>query len=216
MSDALKIIDLRFSYGGEFDLRVSTLALSRGEHVVLQGPSGCGKSTLLHCCAGLLSIQGGSIEVAGESMSGVSGAAQDRRRGRLVGMVFQTHHLLVGFTARENVAIALLFSALDRSTHRDRAETLLERLDLPFIDCPVEELSVGQQQRVAVARAVAGRPPLLLADEPTAALDPSAADSALSMLLDIADEEGSTVLLSTHDPTHNDRFSRTVQFEDLR
>lgn len=215
MNDALNISALHFSYGGGFDLRVPLLRIPRGEHVLLQGPSGCGKSTLLHCCAGLLLINDGLIDIAGERISGVRGAAQDELRGRLVGMVFQTHHLLVGFTARENVEIALLFSSIDKQEHRPRAERLLERLDLPVTDCPIEELSVGQQQRVALARALAGKPPLLLADEPTASLDPTAAASAMSMLLEVAEEEGSTVLLSTHDPAHRSSFERVIQFEDL-
>jgi putative ABC transport system ATP-binding protein len=215
VTDALSITNLRFAYDEAFRLHVPSFTVKRGEHVLLQGASGCGKSTLLHCIAGLVAIESGSIVVTGESMSSVRGAAQDERRGRLVGMVFQTHHLLVGFSARENVELAMLFSSIEPSCHHDRAESLLERLELPSIDRPIETLSVGQQQRVALARAVAGKPPLLLADEPTASLDPPTANAAMQMLLELAEEEGATVLLSTHDPSHHDRFERIVQFEDI-
>lgn len=216
VTDALSITGLRFAYDETFRLHIPSFTVKRGEHVLLQGPSGCGKSTLLHCCAGLLAIESGSITIAGESMSLVRGAVQDERRGRLLGMVFQTHHLLVGFTARENVELAMLFSSIEPSSHHKRAEMLLERLELPSIDRPIETLSVGQQQRVALARAVAGKPPLLLADEPTASLDPPTAHAAMEMLLDVAEEESVTVLLSTHDPSHHKRFERIVQFEDLQ
>ena len=151
MPPAIDISDLQFGYSDGFRIHVDRLKLDPGEQALLCGPSGCGKSTLMNLASGLLDASGGSILISGESITDSSGSQRDAIRGRLIGMVFQTHHLLVGFTARENLEVAMLFSDVPRSEHRSRAEKLLTGLELDRIDAPVERLSVGQQQRVAVA-----------------------------------------------------------------
>ncbi len=148
-------------------------------------------------------------------MTALRGPARDALRGRQVGMVFQTHQLLVGFSARENLEIALLFSDVPRSERRRRAEDLLTRLALERIDAPVERLSVGQQQRVAVARALVGRPSVVLADEPTASLDPEHGAQALSLIREAVEQEGAAMLVTSHDPALRTSFDRVIEFDQL-
>lgn len=222
-SNALEIADLRFRYVGAeaspWVVNIGSFRLGAGEQALITGPSGCGKSTLLHLVAGLIEAQGvaraGSVRVAGESVFGVRGAKRDELRGRLIGMIFQTHQLLAGFTAAENVMAALLFSRVPRGEHRARADALLGRLGVDAVDRAVERLSVGQQQRVAVARAVAASPPLVLADEPTSSLDPDAARDSIALIQEACRERGAALLCVSHDPAIADRFERRHTFAEL-
>jgi putative ABC transport system ATP-binding protein len=214
---ALSIRDLRFGYPGRpFVLSVARLEVAPGEQILLTGLSGSGKSTLLHLVAGLLEPDAGRIEVAGTHVHGLRGAERDAFRGRSIGMVFQTFHLLVGFTAAENIAIALLFAGRTGAEDRDRPRELLAMLGIDEPDAPVEGLSIGQQQRVAVARALAARPALVLADEPTASLDPRAAAVAVDLLRDTCRAEGAALLVVSHDPALEGRFDRAIRFDHLR
>lgn len=214
---ALSVRDLRFGYPGRpFALSLTRLEVARGEQILLTGASGSGKSTLLQLVAGLLEPSAGRIEVAGTHVHGLRGAARDAFRGRSIGMVFQTFHLLVGFTAAENVAIALLFAGRTGPDSRDRPRELLATLGIDEPDAPVERLSIGQQQRVAVARALAARPALVLADEPTASLDPSAGAVAIDLLRDTCRAEGAALLVVSHDPALVGRFDRAIRIEELR
>lgn len=221
-SPALGITGLRFRHRGSngdlFELSIPAFELAAGDEVLLSGGSGSGKSTLLHLIAGLLEPDEGRIEVAGTDVHRLRGAQRDRFRGRSIGMVFQTFQLLVGFTARENVELALLFAAPGRERvggAHERASTLLHSLGLPNPDAPVERLSVGQQQRVAVGRALAARPALVLADEPTASLDPANAERAIELLRSSCRAEGAALLVVSHDPSLADRFARTVRLEEM-
>lgn len=150
----------------------------------------------------------GTIVVDGVDIHGLHGHARDRFRGRTIGMVFQTHHLLNGFSAEENVMAALMFSDIPRGSHRARARTLLETLGIPTPTQRVERLSIGQQQRVAIARALACNPALVLADEPTASLDPENADVALGLLQQACRDSDAALLCVTHDRRFIDRFDR--------
>lgn len=210
MTPALRLHELRFSYPGGPGLAVPSLRLEPGEELLLEGPSGSGKSTLLHLVAGLLEPSGGTIEVAGEDLSAVRGAARDRLRGRRIGMIFQTFNLLGGFSAAENVAVAMLLAGRPASEHRPRAEALLGSLGVEAIDRPVERLSVGQQQRVAVARALAAKPAIVLADEPTASLDPDHAAQTVALIRSACREQGAALLLTSHDPTLRELFSERL------
>jgi len=213
---ALEIARLCFRYGeGGFELQLPTLALGRGEELLLLGRSGCGKSTLLQIIAGLVDPQSGSVRVAGQDMHALRGSARDRYRGRSIGMVFQTFNLLHGFTAIENVMVAMLMSDLPKAEWRPRAESLLASLGIDRIDAPAEELSVGQQQRVAVARALACRPALVLADEPTASLDPDNAANAVKILRTACREQGAALLVVSHDPMLEVLFPRQERLESL-
>ncbi len=206
---ALDIRDLRFAHpGGRFRLEVTAYRLEAGEQALLAGGSGRGKSTLLSLIAGLVEPESGSIEVAGVRMTSLAGAARDRARGRAVGMIFQTFNLLHGFTAAENVMAGLMFGATPPAEHAGRAAALLASVGITELDAAVERLSVGQQQRVAVARALAARPALVLADEPTASLDPDNAAAAMDLIQRACRDAGAALLCTSHDPAMRARFAR--------
>ena len=215
-SPALEIARLHFRYGDRgFELQLPSLTLARGEEMLLVGRSGCGKSTLLQLIAGLVDPTSGTLKVAGQDMHALKGAARDRFRGRSVGMVFQTFNLLQGFSAKENVLVALLMSDVPKSEWDARAEGLLRSLGIERLDARAEELSVGQQQRVAVARALACRPALVLADEPTASLDPENAANAVRVLRDACREQGAALLVVSHDPSLESHFTRVERLDRL-
>lgn len=217
MSAALAIDHLMFTYPGAPSpaVRIAHLELAPGEQMLLTAASGAGKSTLLHLIAGLLEPQAGRIEIAGEDMFARRAAARDLLRGRLVGMIFQTFNLLSGFSALENVMAALMFSPIPRREHRARARALLERLGIDRTEATPETLSVGQQQRVAVARALACTPKLVLADEPTASLDPERAAEAMNLIQTACQECGAALLCVSHDPAMAPRFERRTALADL-
>ena len=217
---ALRISRLCFRYrsgeGGEpFVLRVGDLGLDRAEQVLLTAGSGHGKSTLLSIIAGLLEPEAGTVEVAGQDIHALRAARRDRFRGRHIGMIFQTFNLLHGFSALENVMAALKFSEAPRREHRQRAAALLERLGITRPGATPDQLSVGQQQRVAVARAVACSPELVLADEPTASLDPANAGAAIGLIQSACAEAGSALLCVSHDPHMAERFARRIALDEL-
>ena len=206
---ALSIRDLTFAYpGAGWTLRVPRLELAAGEQVLLVGGSGRGKSTLLQLVAGLRDPASGSVEVAGVRMDALRGAARDEARGRRIGMIFQTFNLLHGFSALENVLAALMFSAMPAGEHEGRARSLLGTLGIDQPDAEVDRLSVGQQQRVAVARALAARPALVLADEPTASLDPENTAAAMDLIQRACRADGAALLCTSHDPAMRPRFAR--------
>ncbi len=216
----LVIENLEFRYPSAdgqdgWSIRVPRFELQRGEQVLLTGGSGRGKSTLLYLIAGLMDPQMGSVMIGGENIHARRAAARDRLRGRSIGMIFQTFNLLLGFTAAENVMAALMFSELPGREHRVRAVELLHRLGITKSESMVDRMSVGQQQRVAVARAVACRPAIVLADEPTASLDPENATVAMDLIQSICREEGAALLCTSHDPRIVERFARRVSLEDL-
>ncbi|MBN8643886.1 MAG: ABC transporter ATP-binding protein [Planctomycetes bacterium] len=216
---ALDIRSLRFRYpdqsAGAWTVAVDALALRRGEQVLLTAGSGRGKSTLLHLIAGLMDPAEGDIRVAGESINRLPPRQRDLHRGRTIGMIFQTFNLLHGFSALENVMAAMMFSAIPPREHRPRALALLKHLGIDRPDADPDRLSVGQQQRVAVARAVACDPVLLLADEPTASLDPENASGAIELIRAVAREKNAALLCVSHDPAMKDHFERRITLEEL-
>lgn len=206
---ALSVENLTFRYPASgWELRVPTLTLAKGEQLLLVSPSGAGKSTLLNVVAGLLEPATGSVRIAEENIHTLRGAARDAFRGRHVGMIFQTFNLLQGFTAAENVMAALLFAGVPEREHRTRAHAVLQRLGITRLDAPVEDMSVGQQQRVAVARAMVCDPVLVLADEPTASLDPTNAHAAMDLIQEVCREKHAALLCVSHDPAMASRFER--------
>lgn len=218
MSYALKMEGLRFRYrdDGPWVVDIPRFALASGEQVLLTAGSGRGKSTLLQLIAGLLEPSEGVVEVAGQSMHVLRGAKRDLFRGRHVGMIFQTLNLLHGFTASENVEAALMFSSVPHGRQRDEAAKLLASLGIDRPDGMVDELSLGQQQRVAVARAVACSPELVLADEPTASLDPENAGAAMDVIQRACEEKGAALMCVSHDPSMAARFPRRETLDALR
>jgi ABC-type lipoprotein export system ATPase subunit len=189
---------------------IPRLTVADGEHVALRGSSGSGKTTLLHLIAGLLQADRGQILVVGENMTALAEGARDRARARLLGYVFQSFNLLQGYTALENVMLGMLF---DKGVDRARATQLLERVGLGHrLHYRPAQLSIGQQQRVAVARALANRPRLVLADEPTGNLDQRHAGDALALIREVCHESQAALLLVSHDPHVLGAFERV---EDL-
>jgi ABC-type lipoprotein export system ATPase subunit len=208
---ALTVRDLAFSYHrrGPVAVSLADLELAPGEQMLLRGGSGSGKSTLLHLIAGLLDPQAGRVLIAGRDIHALRGARRDRFRGRSIGMIFQTFNLLHGFSALENVMAALMFSDVPRAEHRPLARRLLEQLGIDRPGADPDRLSVGQQQRVAVARAVACGPALVLADEPTASLDPDNAATAMDLIQDLCRQRSAALLCVSHDPAMSGRFQRS-------
>ena len=215
MQSALEIKKLRFSRPEGFTLAIEDFNISASEHVLVCGPSGCGKSTLLNLISGLLDATSGKISVAGEQITAATGARRDAIRGRNLGMVFQTHNLLSGFTAKENLDIAIEFSGRTHPGSTDRAIDVLKSLGVNRPHARIDNLSTGEQQRVAVARALVTKPALVLADEPTASLDAIHARKTIRLLREAANQEGSALLVSSHDPVLREEFDRVIEFENL-
>ena len=195
---------------------VSALSVARGEQVALVGRSGRGKTTLLNIIAGIVRPSRGSVRVAGVDLATLGEGARDRFRGKHIGMVFQTFNLLQPFTAVENVLLGALFSGRAGAAHQARARELLRRVGLgDRCDHRPNELSVGQQQRVAICRALIHEPDLILADEPLGNQDPTTGEQVLGMLLEIARDEGRTVVMVTHDPDSAALMQRIVDLAEL-
>ena len=184
--------------------------------MLLTGGSGSGKSTLLQLIAGLMDPGAGKVLISGTDVHALRGAKRDAFRGRSIGMIFQTFNLLLGFTAAENVMAALMFSNVPSTEHKSRSRALLDRLGITRQDARVEHMSVGQQQRVAVARALACGPALVLADEPTASLDPENSDAAMAMIQSACRESDAALLCVSHDPAIKSRFERVESLSGLK
>ncbi|WP_287959388.1 ABC transporter ATP-binding protein [Filomicrobium sp.] len=183
-------------------LDIDELALPAGLSIGLSGPSGCGKSTLLNLCAGLLRPTVGSIRVDGEELTGLGQGALDRFRAKKIGYVFQGFNLIPALSALGNVELPMRLSgSMPASLRRARAQELLDRVELGTkARQKPNQLSFGQMQRVGIARAIAGHPRLLLADEPTASLEPGLGLSIVRLLIAVAKENSATLVVATHDP----------------
>jgi putative ABC transport system ATP-binding protein len=195
-------------------LDVPHLSLARGEQVVVRGRSGGGKTTLLNAIAGLATVDEGKIVVNGTDVTRLPEAVRDRFRARNIGFVFQTFNLLAGFTALENVQLGMTFTG--QRIDAQRAAELLDRVGLGHrLAHKPAALSVGEQQRVAVARALVNRPGLLLADEPTANIDPAHQQQVVDLLREVCRAENVAMLLVTHSPEVAGQFERVEHLETL-
>ncbi|MCM2373074.1 ABC transporter ATP-binding protein [Aporhodopirellula aestuarii] len=201
--------------GGELTvLDVPRFEIANGEQVALIGESGGGKTTLLHLIAGMLAATSGSIRIDNIELTRLSEQGRDRFRAATIGYVFQTFNLLPAFSALENVKLGMSFGN-GRVDHA-RAMDLLDRVGLADrANYRPKQLSVGQQQRVAIARSLAGRPKLLLADEPTANVDPASADLVLNLIIDSCRDESIALLMVTHSMEVAGRFERIDRLEDI-
>ncbi|MEO8546825.1 MAG: ABC transporter ATP-binding protein [Sphingomicrobium sp.] len=198
-------------------LRGVDLEVQPGEIVALLGPSGSGKSTLLQAVGLLEGGFEGSIRVAGREASELDNDARTDLRREALGFVYQFHHLLPDFDARENVMLPVLIHGGDKEAARARAEQVLGALGLSArLDHRPSKLSGGEQQRVAVARALANRPPLVLADEPTGNLDEATADVVFAEFLNLVRGEGSAALVATHNERIAAKMDRVLRLHDGR
>ncbi|MBL4613879.1 MAG: ABC transporter ATP-binding protein [Magnetovibrio sp.] len=196
-------------------LKGADLKLNAGEIVALVGPSGSGKSTLLHIAGLLEKPDSGEVNIAGMACSKLNDDGRTAVRRKHLGFVYQYHHLLPEFDALENIVIPQIIAGLGKIEARERASQLLDMLGLSdrATHRPAK-LSGGEQQRVAIGRALANAPTLLLADEPTGNLDPDTADDVFSMLLNLTRKAGLTALIATHNPILASRMDRIVQVDD--
>jgi len=198
-------------------LRGVDLAIQPGEIVALLGPSGSGKSTLLQAVGLLEGGFQGSIRLDGEEASALNDEGRTRLRRELLGFVYQFHHLLPEFNAVENVVLPQLVRGADTPAAQERAKQLLSALGLSErLDHRPSKLSGGEQQRVAVARALANKPPLVLADEPTGNLDEHTADAVLGEFLGLVRGEGSAALVATHNERLAAKMDRVVRLHEGR
>ena len=192
---------------------IERFSLEEGKHVALCGASGSGKTTLLNLIAGVLTADEGRIKLAGTEITGLSEAARDRVRALHIGYVFQTFNLLQGYTALENVMLGMMFG---KGVDRSGAEALLGRVGLDDrMQYRPQQLSVGQQQRVAVARALANHPRLVLADEPTGNLDVRRAEESLALMREVCTENGAALLLVSHDRNILKQFDVVEELSEL-
>lgn len=204
-------------FGQTHALRGVDVEIGAGEVVAIMGPSGSGKSTLLHCLAGVIVPDAGTVTLAGQPLSILGEAERSRLRLRQFGFVFQFGQLLPELTALDNVSLPLLLAGTARSLARRQAGEWLDRLGLADQhDQRPAELSGGQAQRVAIARALVARPKVLFADEPTGALDSLSAEATMTLMLDQARIEGTTIVLITHDPRTAAYANREIIVRDGR
>jgi putative ABC transport system ATP-binding protein len=193
------------------------LTVHKGELVAVMGPSGSGKTTLLNCLSGLDDIDGGGVLVDGQDLFAMSDARRTSHRARTMGFIFQAFNLIPVFSAAENVELSLLLGGTPAKEARRRAIQMLERVGLGHrVGHRPNELSGGEQQRVTVARALAARPAIVWADEPTGNLDTHMADQVVALLHELNREDGQTIVLVTHDPAVGSSASRLLRMRDGR
>jgi putative ABC transport system ATP-binding protein len=209
MSSPIEIRNLKFSYGDHAILDIDELSVKAGEVVFLYGPSGSGKSTLLELIAGVLQAQSGILKVADTDLTSLKSSELDQYRATNIGYIFQSFNLIPYLSVMENILLPFLFQPVKPDLAEVR--NLIMELGLTgHIDKPVTELSVGQQQRVAVARALIKKPKIILADEPTSALDYNHREKFLKILFDLCRKNQTTVLFVSHDLTIEKLFDRSI------
>ncbi len=216
----LKNVQKSFRMGGGKSLPVLDIeefVLPEKSHAALVGPSGSGKTTLFHIISGILAPTSGRVEVAGTDLTELRAAERDRFRAQHTGYVFQSFNLLRAFTALENVMLGIAFAAaIPRIEQQARAKKLLERVGLENrLGHKPPQLSNGEQQRVAVARALANQPRILLADEPSAHLDFETAQRVTKLMMGICAEEKVTLLVATHDPQLLRTFEHVIKMQTI-
>lgn len=222
---AVHIERLRFGWGKTVLLDIPDLSVAAGERVFVEGPSGCGKSTLLGLVGGVTTPDAGSVTVLGQDLRALSKSRRDRFRAAHLGIIFQLFNLVPYLSMRDNVTLPCRFSANRRTRSGNNAKgvdaeanRLLEALGLTDRELhrrPVTELSIGQQQRVAAARALMGKPEIVIADEPTSALDEGTREQFLELLFQECNRARTTLIFVSHDPRLAPLFERRIDFRSL-
>ena len=211
----LRILDLRKAHASHPVLRGVSLSLEKGERVALLGPSGCGKTTLLNCIGGIDQPDSGQILLAGSGLGSLTSDALAGVRRSQLGSVFQFFHLLPTLSARENVELPLRLNGVAVAERTARVTALLERVGIAHrADALPGELSGGEMQRIAIARAVVHQPALLLADEPTGNLDSATGAQVLDLLRELCDERGAALLMVTHSEEAARSCHRVLRMRD--
>ncbi|MDE0588555.1 ABC transporter ATP-binding protein [Halocynthiibacter sp. C4] len=216
----LRDVRFRWSSRSSFAISVPELQIEQGETVLLLGESGSGKSTLLSLMCGTVLADSGEINVGGTNLNSLSGWARDRFRAEQIGIIFQQFNLLPFGTVLDNILLPLKFAPKRRARCPDAAAKAVEMCKMLGLPEGVEKskaanLSVGQQQRVAVVRALIGEPPILIADEPTSSLDETSQENFLDLLFAQVAAQKSTLLMVSHDPRLASRFDRVVHMKDV-
>ncbi len=223
MTTAIEINNMEYSWPGQSTplLKIADFQVERGESLLLQGKSGCGKTTLLSLLAGINTVDRGELKILGKEPKTMKPVDRDRFRGDKIGFIFQQFNLIPYLTVTENITAPFLFSKdssikADHKELKDRAAELLTHLDLKIDpEKRVTELSIGQQQRVAAARALITAPELIIADEPTSALDDDSADAFLKLLFRETEKLGSTLVVVSHNRALESSFPRVVKMEEI-
>lgn len=205
----INVSNLKFSYTLERSISFPDFSLNKGEHCLLLGESGSGKTTLLHLMGGLLRGYSGSIQLAGSELSSLSEGGLDKFRGKNIGFIFQKNHLISALSVEKNVIMSPYFAGVE--IDKKHAHEVLVELGLgEKIKSSVKEISQGQAQRVAIARAVVNHPSVILADEPTSALDDKNCERVITLLLDVATRNNSTLVVATHDQRLKDKIKKQI------
>lgn len=220
--NVIELRNIRYRWHGQAmdTIAIEQLALKKGEHVFIRGASGSGKTTLLNVLAGILVPSHGDLNVLGSCLNQLKQSARDRFRADHMGIIFQQFNLLPYLSVLDNVTLPCQFSARRKAQAGDVQATALHLLDRLGLDKSLQqrsvmELSVGQQQRVSVARALIGKPELIIADEPTSALDTDTRNEFLNLLFQEAEEQKSTVIFVSHDPHIAKSFPRIIDLHRI-
>jgi putative ABC transport system ATP-binding protein len=216
-ADLIEARNITKSFGQTQALRGASVSAASGEILAVMGPSGSGKSTLLHCLAGIFRPDGGEVWFDGQRIDRLDETKRTKLRRTAFGFVFQFGQLVPELTAADNIALPLLLNKVNRKKAYDQADVWLRRLGLDALGGRrTGELSGGEAQRVALARALVGGPKVLFADEPTGSLDSLASEKVMDMLVDTVRQEGTTVILVTHDARIAAYADREVMVRDGR
>lgn len=220
--NVVELNNLQFRWNGQSQntISIDALQVKQGEHVFIKGASGSGKTTLLNLLAGILASDSGRIKILEQDLGQLGLSARDRFRSDHMGIIFQQFNLLPYLSVMENIILPCQFSARRNKQAGNLAQTADQLLDHLRINeelkhRKVTELSVGQQQRVAVARALIGKPELIIADEPTSALDTDTRNDFLNLLFTEAEQQGSTIVFVSHDPYIAERFPRVLDLQEI-
>ena len=214
----IEVNDLSFSYGGNAAIAFPNFKCNHGEKLLLLGDSGTGKTTLLHLLCGLLRPKSGSMNVAGVDLNSLNDRQLDKFRGRELGIVFQQSHFVQSLTVAENLSLPALMSGTEMSATelKQRTHELLERLGVGHkSDVRPNDLSVGEQQRASIARALVHEPSVVFVDEPTSALDDKSTASVIQLLEDETEKAGATLIIVTHDSRLKTRYKDRVELSRL-